>query len=87
MQEDCQLHGHYTYYCFIYHYYLIELQMVFARWQWYYNTRMIQHTKIRMSHNITRHAQTKHSTQSYTNNKGHITHKEYKARKKVKLSV
>jgi hypothetical protein len=28
---------------------------------------------------MTHHAQTKHSTQSYTNNKGHITHSEYNA--------
>jgi hypothetical protein len=28
---------------------------------------------------ITHHAQTKHSTQNYTNNKGHTTHNEYSA--------
>jgi hypothetical protein len=34
-----------------------------------------------MSHKITHHAQTKHSTQSYTNNKGHVTHNEYNIKK------
>jgi hypothetical protein len=37
--------------------------MGFHRWQWYYNKK--------------HHTQTKHSTQSYTNNKGHVTHNEY----------
>jgi hypothetical protein len=40
---------------------------VFTWWQWYYNKT--QHT----SHKITHHTQTKHSTQNYTNNKGHYT--------------
>jgi hypothetical protein len=40
--------------------------------------------QIHISHKVTHHAQTKHSTQSYTNNKGHITHNEYNT--KVKLS-
>jgi hypothetical protein len=35
-----------------------------------------------MSHTITQHTQTERSTQSYTNDKGHITHNEYKAKKK-----
>jgi hypothetical protein len=38
--------------------------MGLTRWQWYYNKT--QHTQIHTSH----------STQSYTNNKGHITHNE-----------
>jgi hypothetical protein len=29
------------------------------------------------SHRLTHHTQIKHSTQNYTNNKGHITHNEY----------
>jgi hypothetical protein len=45
----------------------------------YYNKT--QHTKIHISHKITYHAETKHSTQSYTNNKGHITHNEYNTKK------
>jgi hypothetical protein len=47
--------------------------MGFTRWQWYYNNT--QHT----THKITHHGQTKHSTQNYTNNKGHTTHNEYNA--------
>jgi hypothetical protein len=42
----------------------------FTQWQWYYNKT--QHTNILIPHKIINHAQTKHSTQSYTNNKGHI---------------
>jgi hypothetical protein len=30
------------------------------------------------THKYTHDAQTKHSTQNYTDNKGHITHNEYK---------
>jgi hypothetical protein len=59
--------------------------MGFNRWQWYYNK--IQHTKIHISHKITHHAQTRHSTQSYTNNKGHITHNEYNAKKVKATSI
>jgi hypothetical protein len=36
-----------------------------------------QDTKMHISHKITHHAETKHKTQSYTNNKWHIAHKEY----------
>jgi hypothetical protein len=43
---------------------------VFTRWQWYYNKT--QHT------NNTPHSN-KHSTQNYTNNKGHTTHNECNA--------
>jgi hypothetical protein len=46
-------------------------------WQWHYNET--QHTKIHVSHKEIDHVQTKHSTQSYTNNNGHIAHKESKA--------
>jgi hypothetical protein len=38
-------------------------------------------TKIHISHKITHHAQSEHSTQSYTNNKRHITHNEYNKNK------
>jgi hypothetical protein len=34
-------------------------------------------TTIRQNTQITHHAQTKHSIQNYTNNKGHTTHNEY----------
>jgi hypothetical protein len=44
--------------------------MGFMRWQWYYNKK--QHTKIHISHKITHRTQTKHSTQSYTNNERHL---------------
>jgi hypothetical protein len=44
--------------------------MGFTRWQWYYKTT--QHT------NNTPHSN-KHSTQNYTNNKGHTTHNECNA--------
>jgi hypothetical protein len=37
-------------------------------------TTIRQHTKVHISHNITHHAQTKLSTQSYANNKEHIIH-------------
>jgi hypothetical protein len=43
-----------------------------------------QKTQVHVSHKITHHAQTKHSIQSYTNNKGHIAHNEYNA-KKIKV--
>jgi hypothetical protein len=55
----------------------------FTPWQWYYNKT--QHTKIHISHKITHHAQTKHSTQNYTNNKGHIAHND--TTQQVKLSL
>jgi hypothetical protein len=63
------------YYYYYYYYYLTEQQMGFPQWQWYYIKT--QHTKIHISHKITHHAKKKHNTQSYTNNKGHITHNEY----------
>jgi hypothetical protein len=50
--------------------------MGFTRWQWYYNKT--QHTN-NTSHEVTHHAQRKHSTQNYTNSKGHTTHNEYNA--------
>jgi hypothetical protein len=54
--------------------------MGFTRWQWYYNKT--QHTQIHISRKITHHVQTKHSTQSYTNIKGHITQNEYNIKSK-----
>jgi hypothetical protein len=47
---------------------------------------MRHNTQIHISHRISLHAQTKHNTQSYTNNKGHTTHSEYNT-KTVKLSL
>jgi hypothetical protein len=35
-------------------------------------TTIRHNTKMHISHKISHHAQTKHSSQSYTNNKGHI---------------
>jgi hypothetical protein len=55
-------------YYYYYYYYIFNCKWAFARWQWYYNK--------------TQHVQTRYSTQSYTNNKGHITHNEYNAKKK-----
>jgi hypothetical protein len=52
--------------------YLLQLQMGFTRWQWYYN-KIQQHT------NNTHHPQTKHIIQNYTHNEGHTTHNEYDA--------
>jgi hypothetical protein len=51
-------------------------------------TTVRHNTQKYMSHKITHYAQTKHSIQSHTNNKGHIshTHNEYNT-KKVKLSL
>jgi hypothetical protein len=54
----------------------LNCKWVFTQWQLYYNKT--QHTN-NTSHKITHHTQTKHSTQIYTNNKGHITHNEYNA--------
>jgi hypothetical protein len=45
-------------------------------------TTIRHNAQIHISHNISHYAQTKHSTQSYTNNKGHITHKEYNTQNK-----
>jgi hypothetical protein len=67
------------YYYYYYYYHLIELQMDFIRWQWYYNKT--QYTNIHISHKISHHTQTKHNTQSYTNNKGHITHNKHNTKK------
>jgi hypothetical protein len=50
-------------------------------------TTIRYNTQIHISHKITHHAQTKHNTQNYTNNKGHITHNERTQPKKVKLSM
>jgi hypothetical protein len=49
-------------------------------------TTIRQHTKVHISQKMTHNVQTKHSTQSYTNNKAHITHNEYNT-KQVKLSL
>jgi hypothetical protein len=45
------------------------------------NGTAIRHTQIHTSHKITHHAQTEHSTQSYTNNRGHIAHNEYNTKR------
>jgi hypothetical protein len=58
-------------YCY-FNCYLIELQTGFKPDG--SGTTIRHDTKIRISHDITHHAQTKHVTQNYTNNKGHITH-------------
>jgi hypothetical protein len=60
--------------------------MGFTQWQWYYNKTQ-HNTQIHIPHKITHHAQTQHSTQSYTNNKGHITHNEYKAKESKAIPV
>jgi hypothetical protein len=52
----------------------LNCKVVLTRRQWYYNKT--QHTKMYMSQNNTP-LSNKHSTQSYTNNKGHITHNKY----------
>jgi hypothetical protein len=62
----------------------LNCKWVFTRWQWYYNK--IQYAKIYISHKIAHHAHTNHSTHSYTNNKGHITHSEYKKRKVIRVT-
>jgi hypothetical protein len=71
-----------TYY-YYYYYYLYELQMVFLPSG--SGTTTKHNTQIRIPHKITHHAQRKHSTQRYTNNKAHITHNEYNAKKERKL--
>jgi hypothetical protein len=50
---------------------IINSKWVFTWWQWYYSKDT--------SHKITHRGQTKHSTQNYTNNKGHTTHNKYDA--------
>jgi hypothetical protein len=65
---------HYYYYYYYYYYYFIELKI---------DCYPAKHTKIHISH----HAQLKHSTQSYTNNKGHITHNEYGTEKSKAIPV
>jgi hypothetical protein len=55
--------------------------MGFTRWQRY--NRKTQHAKIYIAHKIAHHSQAKRSTQSYTNNKGHITRNEYNTKIKV----
>jgi hypothetical protein len=72
---------HYYYY---YYYYLIGLQMGFTRWQWY--CIKAQHRRIHISCKIKYHAETKHSTQSYTYNKGHIT-QLIQRKKKTKFNL
>jgi hypothetical protein len=57
------------------------MQIGFIQWQWYYNKT--EHKNKHISHKIAHHAQTKRSTQSYTNNKGHITHNEHKQKSKA----
>jgi hypothetical protein len=52
--------------------------MGFTQWQWYYNKTQNKNTHI--TRNITLKQTT---TQSYTNNKGHITYNEYKKKSKV----
>jgi hypothetical protein len=53
-----------------------KCKWVSTRWQWYYSKT--QHTNYTL-HKITHHAETKHSTQNYTNNKGDTTHNEHNA--------
>jgi hypothetical protein len=64
------------------YYYLFQLQMGF------YQVAVVLQldTQIHMSHKITHHVQTEHSIQSYTINKGYITHNEYKAKKRERKS-
>jgi hypothetical protein len=60
---------YYYYYC----YYLIELQIDF------YAVAMVLLLRKHITQNYIQHSKKKHNTQSYTNNKGHITHNEYNA--------
>jgi hypothetical protein len=64
------IHIHYYYY-YYYYYYLFKLRMGF------YSVAVV--LQLDTTHKITHHTQTKHSTQNYTNNKGHTTHNEYNA--------
>jgi hypothetical protein len=59
------------------YYYLTELQMGF------YPVAVVlpEDTTQNNTHIKTHHAQTKHSTQSCTNNTGHITHNKYNTKK------
>jgi hypothetical protein len=65
----------------IVYYYLFELQWMLPGGS---GTTIRHNIQLHISHEITHHAQTKHSTQSYTNNEGHITHNEYNTHKKSK---
>jgi hypothetical protein len=46
-------------------------------------TTIRHNTQIYISHKITHHAQTMHSTISYTNNNEHVTQNEQNAKKKI----
>jgi hypothetical protein len=63
------------------HIVVIIIIITYLNCKWVYPVAVVlqEDTKLHISHKITHHAQTKHSTQSYTNNKGHITHDEYNA--------
>jgi hypothetical protein len=62
----------------------LNCKWVSGLWQWYYNKTQLTNAQ---SPKITPHFRTKHSIQSYTDQKGHITHNEYSVKKKVKLSL
>jgi hypothetical protein len=53
----------------------VLIELVYTRWQWYCIKTQHKNTQ---SHD----AQTRHNTQSYTSNKGHIRHNEYNTNKK-----
>jgi hypothetical protein len=57
---------------------LFELQMGLPGGS---STTIGHSTQMCIPHKITQNTQTKHNTQSYTNNKGHITRIEYNTRK------
>jgi hypothetical protein len=70
---------------------IIIIIIIYLNCNWVFTrgsgTTIRHNTQIHISHKITQHTQTKHSAQSYTNYKGHITHNEYNAEKKVKLYI
>jgi hypothetical protein len=71
----------------IFYYYFIIIIIIYLNckcvsklWQWYYNKT--QHTNTHITQN-----NTPHSTRSYTNNKGHIAHNEYNAKRSKAMPV
>jgi hypothetical protein len=70
--------------CSLYCKYIIIIIIIWLNFKWGLPdsscTTIRHNTQTFTCHKITHHAHTKHSTQSYRNNEGHITHNEYNTR-------
>jgi hypothetical protein len=65
-------------------YYLIELQMGFTLWQWYYNKTQLTNTHF--TQNSTLRSNKTQQTE-LQREQGHITYNEYNAKKSKAISV